>query len=86
MKRIVEEVSGEGLVSLLGEQVVVWCECYIYTGLLSGVNDNDILLTDASVVYQTGELNKKGFEDSQPLGVDEWYVRISKIESYGKAL
>jgi len=82
MKKIVEEVSGEGLESLLGEQVAIWCECYIYAGKLKGVNEEDILLEDAKIVYETGPLDEKGFADSQPLP-SKWYVRTSKIESYG---
>ena len=69
MKKLVEEVSGEGLESLLGENITVWCECYIYSGKLVGVNDDDILLEGASVVYETGVLSEAGFQDSQEIGV-----------------
>jgi len=82
MKKIVQ-VSGEGLESLLGERIAVWCECYIYAGMLAGVNENDILLDDASVVYETGKLDEQGFKDAQPLP-GPWYVRTAKIESYGR--
>ena len=85
MKKIVEEVEGEGLVALLGKRVVIWCECYIYTGILKGVNEQDILLTAASVVYETGPLDESGFQDSQAIGTD-WYIRTAKIESYGAVL
>ena len=82
MKRLVEEVSGEGLEALLGENVALWCECYIYAGKLVGVNEHDVLLDDAKVVYETGPLCDSGFKDAQPLP-SKWYVRTSKIESYG---
>ena len=82
MKKIVHEISGEGLESLLGEKVTIWCECYIYAGVLTGVNYDDILLENASVVYETGELCTPGFKDAQPLP-GKWYVRTAKIESYG---
>ena len=82
MKKLVEEVSGEGLESLLGENVTIWCECYIYAGKLVGVNDLDILLSGASIVYETGPFGASGFKDAQPLPGD-WYVRMAKIESYG---
>src|SRR3989442_11326366 len=36
----VEEVQGEGLVGLMGEQVTLFCLNYIYTGKLVGVNDS----------------------------------------------
>jgi hypothetical protein len=83
MKKIVQEVSGEGLESLLGERVAIWCECYIYAGVLAGVNEHDILLDDASIVYETGKLDESGFRDAQKLPC-QWYVRTAKIESYGR--
>ena len=83
MKKIIEEVSGEGLESLLGEKVTIWCCRYIYAGTLTGVNTDDILLSDASIVYETGALDKAGFSDSQKLP-NEWYIKMGSIESYGK--
>lgn len=83
MKKIVEEVQNEGLDSLLGEYVTLWCECYIYAGKVIGVNETDVLLDDAKVVYDTGELKTSGFSDAQELP-SQWYVRTSKIESYGR--
>lgn len=83
MKKIVEEVSGEGMEALMGERVALWCECYIYAGRLIGVNDDDVMLEDASVVYETGPLDEAGFKDAQALP-SPWYVRTAKIESYGE--
>lgn len=80
MKKLVE-VSGEGLESLLGEKIQVWCNRYIYAGVLAGVNAQDILLHDAVVVYQTGAFDADEWEDAQEVGVP-LYVRISFIESY----
>lgn len=84
MKKLVkcEEVEGEGLLSLLGERVIVWCLNYNYHGTLAGVNESDILLTGASVVYETGDLTGK-LKDAQKLPSD-LYVRIDKIECYYK--
>ena len=84
MKKLIEvqEVENEGLESLLGEYVTIWCECYIYAGKLIGVNTNDILLDDAKIVYETGELNKAGFRNAEQLP-SQWYIRTAKIESYG---
>ena len=39
MKKIVQEVTGEGLEKLLGERVTLFCANYIYTGVLAGVNE-----------------------------------------------
>ncbi len=83
MKKIIEEIEGEGLDSLLGEYITVWCCRYIYAGKLTGVNDKDILLSDAKIVYDTGTLDEAGFGDAQALP-NNWYVRTDSIESYGK--
>lgn len=86
MKKLVnvQEVEGEGLVGLMGENVMLFCLNYIYAGKLVGVNEKDVLLENASIVYETGELTAKKFTDAQatpfPL-----YVRTSAIESYCKS-
>jgi len=84
MKKLVEEVTGEGLESLLGEVIEVMCYRYIYHGKLTGVNEKDILITDASVVFNTGPYDNKDYEDIQKLGRD-LYVRTAAIESYSLA-
>ena len=84
MKKIIETDESEGLEKLIGEVITVWCMNYIYAGKLSVVNATCILLTDASIVYETGELCAKGdFKDAQKLPGD-WYVQIAAIESFGK--
>jgi hypothetical protein len=82
MKRIIETTDVSGLESLLGETVQVWCLNYIYRGRLSGVNDADIELTDAQVVYETGPLTGPPV-DAQALPGGRWFVRMAAIESYG---
>ena len=81
MRKIVEEVEGEGLQALLGQRVQLFCLNYIYEGRLVGVNDSDVLLEDAGIVYETGPLGSKGWQDRQALP-HPLYVRISAIESY----
>ena len=85
MKKLVNvtEVSGEGLVALLGEKVVLFCLNYIYAGTLVGVNDTTVLLDDAAIVYETGPLCDKAWKDAQKLPCN-WYVQIGAIESFGK--
>ena len=83
MKKIVQEVSGEGLEKLLGDRVTLFCANYIYTGILSGVNENCVLLTDAAIVYETGPFLDKKWKDAQSLP-DSWYVQVNSIESFGK--
>ena len=84
MKKIVsvQEVSGEGLEALLGEQVILMCVNYNYSGKLVGVNDKCVLLENAFIVYETGEWSAKSWKDAQKVG-DKWYVSTASIESYG---
>lgn len=84
MKKIVSvtEVEGEGLTALMGENVTLFCLNYIYTGELVGVNEQDVLLENAHIVYETGDFSDKKWKDAQKLP-GNWYVRIATIESYG---
>jgi hypothetical protein len=82
MRKLVEEVSGEGLDKLLGERITLFCANYIYTGKLIGVNTDCVLLSEASIVYETGKLDDKKWLDAQSLP-HEWYVMKQSIESFG---
>ena len=83
MKKIVNEVQGEGLEKLLGERVTLFCMNYIYTGVLTGVNETCVLLTNAAIVYETGAFTERDWKDAQKLPHD-WYVQTASIESFGK--
>lgn len=82
MKVIVEQNSAEGLELLLGETVTLFCQIYIYTGKLIGVNDSFVKLKDAHIVYETGAFDESGWKDAQRLPND-WYVQKNSIESFG---
>jgi hypothetical protein len=84
MKKLVQmqEVEGQGMEALLGQKVTLFCANYIYHGILEGLNKDDIILTDAYIVYETGPFADKGFKDAQKLA-DEWRLRTAAIESYG---
>lgn len=82
MKKIIQQVEGEGLESLLGGRVTFFCMNYIYTGTLIGVNDSCVLLDEPSIVYETGSFDKKEWLDAQRLP-NQLYVQISSIESFG---
>lgn len=84
MKRLVsvQEVEGQGLEALIGEQVTFFCLGYIYHGKLIGVNTTDVILESAYIVYETGAFSDSGFKDAQLLA-KEWRLRTSTIESYG---
>ena len=82
MRKIVEEISGEGLEKLLGETVTLFCCRYIYSGKLAGVDEKNVFLEEAGIVYETGELNTTEWSDRQALP-GSWYVAIQSIESFG---
>lgn len=85
MKKLVTvtEESGEGLVKLMGENVILFCLNYIYTGRLIGVNMTCVLLENPKIVYETGSFDKTNFTDAQALPF-EFYVQTNAIESFGK--
>lgn len=84
MKKLIQvtEVDGEGLEGLLGQTVTLFCQVYIYTGKLVGVNSSFIKLEKAKVVYETGTFDSPAWKDAQALPSD-WYVKRHAIESYG---
>ena len=83
MKRLVEELDGEGLEGLIGKEVALWCLNYIYAGKLVGVSETDAKLENPKVVYETGPLKGDSWQDAQELRSPH-YVRVSAIESYGE--
>lgn len=85
MKRVVQvqEIEGEGLESLLGEQVVLLCVNYIYAGKLIGVNDKFVLLEDGGIVYETGDFTASAWKDFQKIG-QPLYVTTNLIEAFAK--
>lgn len=82
MKRIIE-TSNEGMEALLGEHIFIHGTNYHYSGTLVGVNEHDIILESAHLVFETGPYTTPGFKDAQPLPGDEWRVKTAAIESYG---
>ena len=89
MKKLIEEVDegklieevDEGLIKLMGQRVTFFCMNYIYTGKLVGVNDKDVMLTEASIVYETGPLNDGQWKEAQELPHD-LFIMTNSIESY----
>lgn len=83
MKKLVEiqEVDGEGLLSLMGQRVILFCVNYHYAGKLVGVNDTCVLLEDAGIVYETGPFTDSKWKDYQKVS-DKLYVQLSAIESF----
>lgn len=85
MKKLVEvvEVEGEGLEGLLGQNVLLFCANYFYTGKLVGVNETFVKLENPAIVYETGQWTTKGYTDSQRLHADTFFVNRSAIEAFG---
>jgi hypothetical protein len=82
MKQIIEETALTGLESLMGEQVILLCGNYFYAGKLTYVNETIVELTDASIVYETGQWSAAKWADAQQMGPGAHYVRIQWIESF----
>ena len=82
MKKLVDEITGEGFEKLLGNRITLFCANYIYTGDLISVSDTCILLKNPAIVYETGDLMKGGWQNAQPLP-NEWYISKSSVESFG---
>ena len=80
----VTEVPGEGLLSLIGEKVLIMCFNYFYYGELIGVNETCIKLKNVYKVFDTGPFSEDKFKDAQKIA-DEWYIQNSAIESFGKS-
>ena len=83
MRMIIENTGAEGLESLLGETITLFCMCYFYTGKLVGVNSSCIKLEDPYIVYETGDFAEKGWKDAQKLPHKYFYITTNTIESFG---
>ena len=81
---LVVDVPNEGLISLLNQRITLFCLNYFYTGKLSGVNEDCVLLTEASIVYETGAWTAKDWGNAQKLPNDI-YVMKAAIEAFGIA-
>ncbi|MDH5738703.1 MAG: hypothetical protein OEY77_00090 [Nitrospira sp.] len=82
MKRLVVDDGTNVFEQLIGERLTLFCMNYIYTGKLIGVNKTWVLLTEASIVYETGELCDNTWQDAQRLPHD-WRVNCAAVESFG---
>jgi hypothetical protein len=77
------EVEREGLLALVGKNVLVMCINYFYTGELIGVNDTCIKIKNCHQVFETGPHKDAEFKDAQWIA-DNWYIQTSAIESFGE--
>jgi hypothetical protein len=79
-----EPVTGEGLESLSGGQVILFCGNYFYAGILEGVNNDFVKLRNPRIVYETGSFTAPAWRDAQDMGVEFAYVRIPAIEAFAR--
>ncbi len=77
------EVEKEGLEALLGKKVTLFCANYFYTGILIGVNKTCVKLSEAAIIYETGDFSNKSYKDVQSLCSKEFYVQTNAIEAFG---
>jgi hypothetical protein len=84
MKVLVEHTENEGLESLMGKVITLFCINYIYTGKLVGVNDTCVKLEDPKIVYETGSFNETNWKDAQLLPHKYFYVARQAVESFGE--
>jgi hypothetical protein len=82
MKRIVETDNTSGLENLMGSTITLFCCRYIYTGELVAMDNDDLELKNAKIVYETGALNTTDWKDAQALP-NRWFVTRQSVESYG---
>mgnify|MGYP001455574976 CR=1 FL=1 len=85
MKKLVsvQEVENEGMISLLGEQVVLFGVNYIYAGKLTGVNETFVQLENGKIVYETGDFSESKWKDAQKVA-DVLYVQLAAIEAFAR--
>lgn len=83
MKKVIVQSTNEGLESLMGEKVTLMCTRYTYTGVLTGIDDNFVMLDEPYIVYETGAFDKKEWADAQKLPKKQWYVMLHSVESFG---
>jgi len=84
MKKLLIEDEQEGLLTLMGKRITLFCVNYIYTGELVGVSDTCVKLSEAAIVFETGEFDSKEWTDAQALPHDCFYVQLSAVEAFGE--
>lgn len=94
VERVVEKVMEEkativddgmdAFTSLIGKEVVLFCAVYIYCGKLVGVNGENIVLSNAVLVFETGAFTSTQWKDAQKLPMKETFIQKGMIESFGE--
>lgn len=67
-----------------GKEVIVMCANYIYAGKLVDVTHDAVLLSEPSIVYETGDFGDAKWKDAQLLPVEgNFHIERSAVESMG---
>ena len=84
MRRIVQS-DANAFDQHLGKKIVIYACRFIYTGILEAVDNTTILLSDAHIIYDTGEhtKDKKSWGVVEKCWTSDWAVQIASIESFG---
>jgi len=84
MKKLAKivEVEGDHLASALGQKVLIFGVRYNYSGVMVEVNDKFLKLTEAVIVFDTGDFAAKDWAVSETPKSSEIYVNIAAIESW----
>lgn len=56
-----------GMESLRGARVLLMCANYFYEGILVGLSCDEVILSDAGIVYETGPWSVASWKDRQTL-------------------
>ena len=66
-----------------GQDVTFFCMNYFYTGKITGVNGDKVILEGTRIIYETGSFGDSKFKDAQSLGAVQWFINMATIESFG---
>ncbi len=66
---------------LIGKLIVVMCANYIYTGILSEMRPDVLVLSEPSIVYETGSWSDETWKDAQRLPTPSITIERSAGES-----
>lgn len=69
----------------IGSNVVVWCINYIYAGKLEEVGDLTIVLSNAHLIFDAGNLQGETFNQYEKIKAKEWRIFLGAVESFGCA-
>jgi hypothetical protein len=76
-----ESIEVESFDDFVGKKLAFQCARYIYFGKVEKVNSVFIELSDAQIVFDTGEFSSKSASDAQDLPKKKVYLMRQSIET-----